>query len=293
MSPNQSTGSVLNEEDHPPSTDSSKDEAQLLTTDCPSYADVMHSRGNAIGPGATFLHTPKEENDGGSEVSTPSQKITIESLKGHSDEDDFYMDDDEDDRSSVVSESSLSDSDHREGVFHERLKLSADKLAVDAINCASDELQQCNKNNVICVKSELGAQPPARSRTSVNSNSGSSTNTSVVATNGGLNNGYVVSEVDRRTSRNTNEKRKAKELVLRDVNSGGGQVVPVQTTATAMAPQTTAIFNDSTDITLGNKTFITGSLTIKQYIKDCKSCKHFFAAFHWGKKKEEEAVIKI
>lgn len=213
----------------------------MLTTDCPSYGAAMNN--------IPKIFPPRKEDHEGSDASTPSQKITIESIKGNSD-DEF-----EDDRSSVVTESSLSDRDeHVEGNFHEGLKRSANTLAVDAINCASDELQG-NGNNVICVKSELR---PDRSSNGAPS----------LPTNGGVNNGYVMSEVGK-PSRRRDMKRNGKELVL---SEPGGEIVP--STATTMSPlgqQTTAIFNESTDITLGNKTFITGSLTIKQYIKDSSS----------------------
>lgn len=213
----------------------------LLTTDCPSYLDVMNKQIPRV---KKFPETPFEDNEG-SDASTPSQKITIESMKGHSDEDDVS----DDDRSSVVTETSLSDDDHIEGTFHEGLKRSADTLAVEAINCASDELQ-CKNNNVIRVNSEL---VPGTSRL-------------VGSTTGGVNNGYLMSEVGK-PSRRRNDKRHGKELVISEQDE---QVVSASSTTAAIpsTQQTTAIFNDSTDITLGNKTFITGSLTIKQYIKD-------------------------
>ena len=205
------------------------DDDPHLTTDCPcpSYMDVIKNR--------PFVAPVRKEDNEGSDASTPSQKITIESIKGASD-DDF-----EDDRSSVVTESSCSDSeDHVEGTFHKGLKKTADTLALDAINCASDELQTSG-NREIRVQSELGALTKG-------------------SANGGVNNGYVKSElVALSRERNASDK----ELVASGQN--GQLAVPG---GSVVAPQTTAIFNDSTDITLGNKTYITGSLTIKQYIKD-------------------------
>lgn len=219
----------------------------MLTTDCPSYST------NIIGqPPPPLQKAPmlcRDDKDG-SEAS--SQKITIESIK---DDDDF-----DDDRSSVVTESSDSDSecgDHVKGTFHEELKRSADTLAVDAINCASNELQT-NTNGAICVKSEIraGHRPNAVPLMGI-ANNGS------VA---GVNKGYVMSEVGK-----PSRLRNGKEVMLKE----NGAIVPVSsvTTASPLGPQTTAIFNDSTDITLGNKTFITGSLTIKQYIKDSSTRK--------------------
>lgn len=215
----------------------------MLTTDCPSYGAVINN--------IPKIFPPRKEEHDGSDASTPSQKITIESIKGNSD-DEF-----EDDRSSVVTESSLSnddDDDHVEGDFHEGLKRSANTLAVDAINCASDELQG-NGSNVICVQSELR---PGRS----------SDRTPALPANVGVNNGYVMSEVGK-PSRSRDMKRNGKALVLSEPE--GGIVPSTATTVSPLGQQTTAIFNESTDITLGNKTFITGSLTIKQYIKDNSS----------------------
>lgn len=235
-----------------------------LTTDCPSYSDVMHKPPKRvdIAKEKIFIAPPQlpkagVEIDANSDASTPSQKITIESIKGHSDEDEY---DYEDDRSSVVTESSMSEyGDPIEG--NERLRRTANTLAVDAINCASDELQCNNNNGVICVNSELGPIPQV-------SKSGP------LGLNGavGVNNGYLMSEVGK-PSRSRDDKRNGKELVLSEAN---GHMIPISTTATTTSPsgqQTTAIFNESTDITLGNKTFITGSLTIKQYIKDANPSK--------------------
>lgn len=223
----------------------------MLTTDCPSYTEVMGKQ--VHGDTRPILKPPREDNEGQSDASTPSQKITIESIKGHNSEEE---DDFEDDRSSVVSESSLSSGcTEAEGTFHEGLKRSADTLAVDAINCASDELQS-SRNNVICVNSEL--RPPGM---------GSRASPGPAAANGKVNNGYVMSEVGK-PSRSRDDKRKiGKELMVKEP----GEMVPTSSssvTTTSPTGQTTAIFNDSTDITVGNKTFITGSLTIKQYIKD-------------------------
>lgn len=161
----------------------------------------------------------------------------------------------DDDNSSVITESS-EDGDHREGTFDSGLRDSADILAVNAINCASDELHN-SSSGVICVNSRLNK--PA-------SNGGKLTKPLSSAIDR-VNNGYVMSEVGK-PSRLREPIANGKELVLKD--NDNSQVVPQQSliTATPSGQQTTAIFNDSTDITLGNKTFITGSLTIKQYIKD-------------------------
>lgn len=252
----------------------------LLTTDCPSYADAMHrppsvldKQGRLFLPKPPTTSPPSEDNDGSENGSTPSQKITIESIKeGHSD---GYDDDDsEDDRSSVVTESSVSEyGDHVEG--NERLRRTADTLAVDAINCASDELQCSNKGGVICVNSELGA---TRANGKSNGGAGAGAGPLAVMPQGGVNNGYLMSEVGKPSRSRESEKklRNGKELMVKDPNV---DMVPMSSTTVATATttspsgqQTTAIFNDSTDITVGNKTFITGSLTIKQYIKE-NSCK--------------------
>lgn len=285
MSPNQSgtttttatdrTSSTTTTETEPTTTTANKttnhqpdvqvldDDDPLLTTDCPSYIDAIRDL-NA--PRISSLLSPPKVDDGeggGSESS--SQNITIESIKGHSDEEDF-----DDDRSSVVTESSCSEyGDHGRsgGCYHEGLKSTANSLAIDAINCASDELQG-SKGGVICVNSELRA-----------STAGSLNSCPDRPRIGQQNNGYVMSEVARpRSSRNGTGARNGKELAL--INGQHSQVVPKgangaavmaqQSLSSATSPsgQTTAIFQDSTDITLGNKTFITGSLTIKQYIKD-------------------------
>lgn len=302
MSPNQSgaTRDKSTEGDRVPLNDSRSGEEEggyrtgeaftsgvgddpLLTTDCPSYADAMHRPPSVLDKQRLFLpkppttSPPSEDNDGSENGSTPSQKITIESIKeGHSD---GYDDDSEDDRSSVVTESSVSEyGDHVEG--NERLRRTADTLAVDAINCASDELQCSNNSGVICVNSELGA-----TRANGKSNGGAGP-LAVMPLGGGVNNGYLMSEVGKPSRSRESEKklRNGKELMVKDPHVDMVPISSTVATATTTSPsgqQTTAIFNDSTDITVGNKTFITGSLTIKQYIKE-NSCK---LDREWGEEK--------
>lgn len=288
MSPNQSgtttklasesdpSSSTVNPQTEPQSTPAHKatnhhpnvvvDVDPLLSTDCPSYSDAV--RGLTAPRISGFLSPPQrkvDENEGGGSESS-SQNITIESIKGHSDEEEEDFDDD--DRSSVLTESSCSEyGDQRDGGgrYHEGLKSTANSLAIEAINCASDELQT-SKSGVICVNSEL------RASTAGSLNGGSEL---LAARAGQQNNGYVMSEIARPRSSRNGIAGSGKELAL---NGQHTQIVPSATnsvahqssvsSATSPSGQTTAIFNDSTDITLGNKTFITGSLTIKQYIKD-------------------------
>lgn len=253
----------------------------MLTTDCSSRVSPLmqkqqqqHLHGIGLkDPRITSLQSQPTRKE-----KVPIDNMNIGATKGNSEEEDNFEENDDDDRSSVVTESSQSDwEDQKEGRFNEALRLKADSLAVDAINCASDELQG-NKRGVISVRSELNAIREARGvapELSPWGNSGSAV--------GRANNGYVMSEVGlpsrgrQRDAKMTN----GKELALNGTNnqvavppsaSQSQSLAHTITSPGAGQPQTTtAIFNDSTDITVGNKTFITGSLTIKQYIKDSGS----------------------
>lgn len=67
-----------------------------------------------------------------------------------------------------------------------------------------------------------------------------------------INNGYVISEMD----------KVEKENDIKNVYN------EVAASTMTFENQTTTIFNYSTDITIGNKTFISGTFTIKQYIEE-------------------------
>lgn len=225
---------------------SDKTDEGHLTTDCPKYSsDRMN--GLNLPQKREFLSPDhntrlKDDENGSDNSSEKSHNITITSIKGNSDEDD--------DVSSVATDSSFSDYEenpHTTTTVHKGLKEKANNYAIDAINCASDRFQNADSNTIV-VNSEVRANRP-----------GTTVEKRLDIQTGSENNGFVVSELNHGHDRN--------KLVLPCTTIA--QTLSAQSSPNTPNPgTTTAIFNDSTDITLGNKTFITGSLTIKQYIKD-------------------------
>lgn len=243
----------------------------MLATDCQPRESLRLQPQHQLhlpGMGIKDPRTTSFQSHSTRKEQTPNGNTNIGAVKGNSEEEDF--EEEEDDRSSVVTESSQSEwEDQKEGCFNEKLRLEADSLAVDAINCASDELQG-NKRGVICVNSDLNGARGVAAELSPREIIGSSVG------RGRANNGYVMSEVGMPSRRRQRDAKMSngKELALKGTNNqvaqstSASQSQSLATINTPGAQTTTAIFNDSTDITVGNKTFITGSLTIKQYIKD-------------------------
>lgn len=218
-----------------PNNPEEDDNDRFLVTDCPNYK-TDHRLPQVLVTGADQL--TKHRLVASSPSSIRSDDITIQSIRGHSDDND-------DDASSVVTDSSVSD--YEEGGCNRVFKESANSLAIDAINCCSESLRP-DVGSALRVNSEIRAGP-----------NNIESRLDVVHGNGQTNNGFTVSEMDRPRSRSDIIPAKSQVAVA----NGGSPAALVTATG-----HTTAIFNDSTDITLGNKTFITGSLTIKQYIKD-------------------------